>query len=330
MKSTRRKVIIGLGAGALWASARAFSQQSKKISRVGFLYLGSRKSAMESGRYDLLLRSLRELGYVEGSNYALEARYADGKPEALAAMVAELVSAKVDLIIATGTPVYRALQKATKTIPVVMTAGGDPVADGFAASLSKPGGNFTGVTNLATDVTPKVLEYLVTVVPRVSRVAVLTNPANPAHTAGLTKSQAAGRSIGVEVVGIDISTREGIASAFTKMGSAKVQAFMLLGDNFLVQHSREIAGLAIKHRLPSIYSPEYPTEGGLLGYGNDPIDSFRRAAPYVDKILKGANPADLPIDQPTKLEFVINLKTAKAIGLAIPQAVLIRADRVIQ
>ena len=328
--ANRRRLIIALGVGALWASTRALSQQPGKVRRIGFLYFGSRKSAMESGRYDVLVRSLRELGYVEGRNYHLEQRYADGNPEVLPALAADLVRSKVDLIVATGTPAYRALQKATKSIPVVMTAGGDPVADGFAASLSRPGSNFTGVTNLATDVTPKVLEYLVAVAPRISRVAVLMNPANASHPARLAKSRTAGRSIGVEVIGIDISTREDVGRAFGRMASERVQAFMLLGDTFLVQQSREIAGLAIKHRLPSIYSPEYPAEGGLLGYGNDPVDSFRRAAPYVDKILKGANPAELPIDQPTRLELVINLKTAKAIGLTIPQALLLRADRVIE
>jgi putative ABC transport system substrate-binding protein len=328
--TTRRTALLSLAALAASVAIPGLVQAQAKAARIGFLYFGSRKSAMESGRYGLLMRSLGEIGLVEGRHFLIEGRYADGKAEALPGLVADLLKLNVDLVIATGTPTYRALQKATKTVPVVMTAGGDPVADGFAKSLSRPGGNFTGVTNQATDVTPKVLEMLVGVAPRITRVAVFTNPANGSHPARVEKIRTTGRAMGVEIVQVEAQSAADVDRAFEVMARERVQAFMLLGDTFLVQQSRQIADLAIKHRLPSIYSPEYPSDGGLMGYGNDPINSFKRAAPYVDKILKGAKPADLPIEQPTKFEFVVNLKTAKALKLTFPQALLVRADRVIE
>lgn len=327
----RRKVLATFAACAGFAVLPAFAQSSPTTPpRVGFLYFASRKSAVDSGRYDLFLRSLRDLGLVEGRDFILEARFADGKAEALPNLVADLMRLHVALVVATGTPAYRALQKATRTMPVVMAAGGDPVADGFAQSLSRPGGNFTGVSNLATDVTPKVLEMLVGVAPRITRVAVFTNPANSSHPGRVAKIRAAAQTLGVEIVKLETQSAADIERAFEVMGRERVQAFMLLGDTFLVEQGRHIAALAIKHRLPSIFSPEYPVDGGLMGYGNDPVDSFRRVAPYVDKILKGAKPAELAIEQPSKLEFVINLKTAKAMGLLVPQSLLLRADRIIE
>lgn len=329
--TSRRTVLAILATCAGFAALPTHAQPAQgKPVRIGFLYFASRKSAVESGRYDLFLRSLRELGLVEGRDFIVEARYADGKAEALPGLVADLLKLNVALVVATGTPAYRALQKATRTMPVVMAAGGDPVADGFAQSLSRPGGNFTGVSNLATDVTPKVLEMLVGVAPKITRVAVFTNPANGSHPGRVAKIRVAAQTLGVEIVKLEVKSVADVERAFEVMARERVHAFMLLGDTFLVQQGRQIAALAIKHRLPSIFSPEYPSDGGLMGYGNDPVDSFRRVAPYVVKILKGAKPAELAIEQPSKIEFVINLKTAKAMGLQVPQSLLLRADRVIE
>jgi putative ABC transport system substrate-binding protein len=329
--TARRIALARLAACAAFSALPAIAQTTaKKAVRIGFLYFASRKSAVESGRYDLFMRSLRELGLVEGRDFTVDARYADGKAEALPGLVADLLKLNVALVVATGTPAYRALQKATRTMPVIMAAGGDPVADGFAQSLSRPGGNFTGVSNLATDVTPKVLEMLVGVAPKITRVGVFTNPANASHPGRVAKIRAAAQTLGVEIVKLEAKSVADVERAFEVMARERVQAFMLLGDTFLVQQGRQIAALAIEHRLPSIFSPEYPSDGGLLGYGNDPVDSFRRVAPYVDKILKGAKPSELAIEQPSKLEFVINLKTARAMGLQVPQSLLLRADRVIE
>ena len=254
---SRRTLLATLVASVGCAALPALAQPSaSKAARIGFLYFGSRKSAMESGRYDLFLRSLRQLGLVEGRDFILEARYADGKSESLPGLVADLLKLNVALVVATGTPAYRALQKATQTMPVIMAAGGDPVADGFAQSLSRPGGNFTGVSNLATDVTPKVLEMLVGVAPRITRVGVFTNPANGSHPGRVAKIRAAAQTLGVEIVKLEAQSVADVERAFEVMARERVQAFMLLGDTFLVQQGRQIAALAIKQRLPSIFSPE--------------------------------------------------------------------------
>jgi len=329
--NNRRKFIFALGAGALAAPLGSYAQQAVKIWRVGFFHYGSRQSVMDSGRYQLFLDGMRELGYVEGKNLAIETRFADGKTGPLPDLAAELVRLKVDVIVATGTPVYQALQKATRTIPIVITVSADPVGEGFAASLARPGGNITGLSSANLDLTAKHLELLTTAVPRLSRVAVLINPAHRGHPARLKIIQAAALKTGMQVLPVDAPTPDGIGRGFASMSRERAQAVIILGDSFFDQQERQITALALKHRLPSIFVVrDFAEAGGLMSYGQNQADNFRRAATYVDKILKGAKPGDLPIEQPTKFELVINMKTARALGITIPQSILVRADKVIE
>ena len=274
---------------------------------------------------------MRDLGYVEGKNLAIEWRFAEGEYERLPGMAAELVQLKVDVIMALGPPAIVAAQKATTTIPIVVVTSVDPVGAGFVKSLARPGGNITGLSNLAGDISSKHLEMLLAVMPKVSRVAVLVNPANPAHAAMLKNVQATAQKIGIKVLPVQAQTPHEIEGAFSMMSREAVGAVIVALDPFLIQQERQIAELAVKHRLPSIFANrEYAEAGGLLSYGQNQVDIYRRAATYVDKILKGAKPGELPIEQPTKFELVINLKTAKALGIIIPQSLLLRADEVIQ
>ena len=324
----RRELLAALGAGALSAAVPAIGQQPARIWRIGYLYFGSRKSA--EARTAELLRGMRELGYTAGKNFVFEERYADGDAERLPGLVAELLNSKVDLIVATGTPAYRALQKASTTMPVIVTTGGDPVAEGLVASLSRPGGNITGFTSMALDVTPKLLELLVSAAPNATRVAVLMNPANRSHPGRMKTIEAAAKKARVHVLPVEAKAPGEIERSFTTMLRERVQGFIFLSDSFLLQQARQIADLAIKHRLPSIASLEYAAAGGLMGFSIDPTDNYYRAATYVDKILKGAKPADLPMQQPTKFELAVNMKTAKILGLVFPQSILLRADRLIE
>jgi len=274
---------------------------------------------------------MRDLGYVEGKHFVIEARYADGKTERLPDLAAELVRSKVDVIVATGTPLYQALQKATKTIPIVITTSPDPVRDGFAASLARPGGNFTGLSSNNAEAIPKHVELLMTAVPRLSRIAVLRNPDNVGSFPQLKSIQAAAQKTGLQVLPVDARTPDGIERGFSTMAKERAEAVIIPGDTFFLQQVRQIAELALKHRLPSTYvTREYAEAGGFMSYGQNITENFRRAATYVDKILKGAKPGELPIEQPTIFELVINRKTARAIGLTIPQELLLRADRVIE
>jgi putative ABC transport system substrate-binding protein len=327
----RRKLLIAMGAGAAAVPLRSFPQQKGKVWRIGFFFFGSRQSALETGRHRLFLDGMRELGYVEGRNFVIEARFADGKTAPLPDFAAELVRLKVDIIVANGTPVYHVLRQATQTIPIVITISADPVGEGFATSLARPGGNITGLSSANVELTPKHLELLMTAVPRLSRVAVLMNPAHSGHPARLKIIQAAAQKTGMQVLPVDGPTPDGIERAFGTMARERAGALIILGDSFFVQQIRQIAELALKHRLPSInVTRDFAEAGGLMSYGQNQIDNFRRAAAYVDKILKGAKPGDLPIEQPTAFELVINRKTAKAIGLTIPQELKLRADRMIE
>ena len=274
---------------------------------------------------------MRELGYVEGKNLQIEARFADGVQERIEPLAAELIKLKVDVILATGTPALQVLQRTTTNIPVVMAVGGDPVVEGFAASLARPGGNITGLVNMSTDVTSKLFELVISTVPQMSRVAVLMNPINGAHPAMLTKIQAAAQKVRVSILRVEAQRTEDIERAFATMARQRIQSFIILNDTFLLQQFQQIAAMALKHHVPSIGGiSEYAESGGLMAYGADIADNFRRAASYVDKIFKGAKPGDLPIEQPTRFYLVINRKTAKAIGIKIPQSILVRADRVIE
>lgn len=325
----RRKLLAALGLCVLAAPLASFAQSQRKVWRVGFFYYGSRKSALDAGRYQAFIGGMRELGYAEGKNLQIEARFADGAQERIEPLAAELIKLKVDVILATGTPALQVLQRTTTSIPVVMAVGGDPVVEGFAASLARPGGNLTGLVNMSTDVTSKLFELVISTVPHMSRVAVLLNPINGAHPAMLTKIQAAAQK--VLVLRVEAQSPEDIERAFATMARQRIQSLIILNDTFLLQQFQQIAAMALKHRVPSIGGiSEYAESGGLMAYGADIADNFRRAASYVDKILKGAKPGDLPIEQPTRFYLVINRKTAKAIGIKIPQSILVRADKVIE
>lgn len=329
--TTRRKLLFAIGAGVLAAPLAPFAQQKGKVWRVGFFYFGSRQSASETGRYEEFLRGMRELGYVEGKNLAVEARFADGKTERLRDLAAELVRLKVDVIVATGSPASRAMQQATTTIPIVMTVSADPIGEGFAASLARPGGNVTGLSSGNVEVTPKHLELLMLAVPKLTRVAVLLNSANGTHPARLKLIQDAAGKASLRVLAVAARTPDEIERGFGTMTRDRAQAVIVLGDTFFQQQMRQIADLAVKQRLPAMFTNrEYAEAGGFMSYGQTLRNNFRRAANYVDKILKGARPGELPIEQPSRLVLVINRKTAKALGLTIPQELLVRADEVIE
>jgi len=281
--------------------------------------------------YGPFRRGMRELGYVEGKNLVIEWRSADGKFEYLPALAAELVQLKVDVIVTAGAAATSVAQKATTTIPIVMGATNDPVGGGFVMSLARPGGNITGLSLVSADVSPKHLEMLLSVVPKLSLVAVLLNPTNPGYSAILESAEAAARGTNVKILAVKAQTQQEIENAFSLMVRQNAGAIIIMADAFFNQQVRQIAELALKNRLPSISGGIGNAEaGGLLNYGMNVGDSYRRAATYVDKILKGAKPGDLPVEQPTKFELVINLKTAKALGLTIPKSVLLHADEVIQ
>jgi putative ABC transport system substrate-binding protein len=327
---TRRRFLIALGAGVLAVPRGSLAQPQPKGARIGFLYYGSRQSALDTGRYNAFVQGMRELGYVEGTNFVIEARFADGKHERLPAFAAELVRLKVDVIVATGTPTYRALQHAAATIPVVITVTFDPVGDGFAASMARPGGNITGLTLSAADLGPKLLELLKAAMPKLSRVAVLVQPGNPAHPQRVVRIMSAAQKVGIQVVLAEAGTVPEIEREFAMMTKERANATIILADGFFLQESRPIAAQALKHRLPSISQlREYAEAGGLMSYGPNSVDNFRRAATYVDKILKGAKPGELPFEEPTRYHLLINRKTALSLSLTIPQALLGQADEVI-
>lgn len=329
----RRRLALGLTlALALLACLPAVeAEQAGKVPRVGFLYFGSRQTGPGADRYAAFLEGMRELGYVEGKNLIVEARFAESKPERLPDLVKELLGLKVDAIVATGSPVYRVLQRMTTTLPIVVTVTADPVLAGVAASVARPGGNFTGLSDTAADLGPKQLELLKSILPRLSRIGVLLNPDNVSHPAQATRLVLVGQKIGIQVVLAEAGTVAQIEPGFALLARQRAHGVILFGDTFFSQQLPEIALGALKHRLPSIYIiREYAEAGGLMSYGAAIIDNFRRASTYVDKILKGANPAQLPFEQPTKYGLAINMKTAKTLGLAIPQSVLLRADRIVE
>jgi putative ABC transport system substrate-binding protein len=274
---------------------------------------------------------MRELGYIEGGNLVVDWRFADGKIERLPDLAKELVELKASVIVTAGSPATHAAQKATTTIPIVMGNGSDPVLEGFVNSLAHPGGNITGLTNIARDIGPKHLEMLLNMAPKLSRVAVLQNPANVSHAALLKNIQAAAQKTGATIQPVEARNPQEITNAFATMSKEKSRAVILLTDGLFTIQRSQISSLALKYRLLSISVFEnYAEAGGLMSYGTSITEQSRRAAAYVDKILKGAKPADLPVEQPTKFELIINGKTAKTLGLRIPQSLLISADKVIE
>jgi putative tryptophan/tyrosine transport system substrate-binding protein len=307
----------------------AEAQQPKKMPRIGFLSGGSPSSV--ATRVEAFRQGLRELGYVEGQNIVIEYRYADGKFNRLPELTAEVVRLKVDVIVSGGPAPTRAAKEATVTIPIVMAQDSDPLGSGFIASLARPGGNITGLSTLGTELSGKRVELLKEIVPRLSHMFVLGNSAEPINAQSLKETELAAGVLGVKLQYLDVGGTKDIETAFREASKARVDAVVVLPSFVFNSHRTEIAELAVKSRLPAVYyEKEYVEDGGLMSYGVSVTDLFRRAATFVDKILKGAKPADLPVEQPIKFELMINLKAAKAINLTIPPNVLARADRVIK
>ena len=325
------KKIIGFALSTMLfaLSFPAQAQQPKKVPRIGYL-TGSSLSA-NAARIEAFRQGLRELGYVEGKNIVIEWRYAEGKADRLSDLAAELVRLKVDVIVTGGPAVTRPAKEATVTIPIVMTQDIDPVGAGFVASLARPGGNITGLSNLAPEISGKRLELLKEIVPKLSRVAILGTSTVPGYAQSLRETELAAGAFGVKLQYLDVRAAKDIEAAFRAAGKERADAVLLVQSPVLNSQRKQIVDLAIKSRLPAIYAArEFVEDGGLMSYGASVTDLYRRAATYVDKILKGAKPADLPVEQPTKFELIINLKTAKQIGLTIPPNVLARADKVIK
>ena len=310
--------------------AVAAAQQPTKVPRIG--YLGSTSLSAIPERIEAFRQGLRELGYVEGKNIVIEYRWAEEKLDRLPALAAELVRLKVDVIVARGSGDIRAAKEATTTIPIVMINGGDAVGSGFVASLARPGGNVTGFSTFRPELSGKRLELLKEIVPRLSRVAVFVSSTSQDHAQVLKDLDLAAGPLGVKLQYLDILSSKDVETAFRAAGKGRADAVLFRVSATFVSFQRpQIAELAVKSRLPAIYEGAADVEaGGLMSYGTSITDLDRRAATYVDKILKGARPADLPVEQPKKFEFIINLKAAKQIGLTIPPNVLVRADRVIR
>jgi len=306
------------------------AQQPAKVPRIGFLSAAS--PSANTARIEAFRQGLHELGYVEEKNIVIEYRYADERFDRLPALAAELIRLKVEVIVTSGAPSTRSAKEATSTSPIVMTQDPDPVGNGFVASLAHPGGNITGLSALQPELSGKRLELLKEIVPRLSRVAVFGTSTIPGSAESLRETELAAGALGVQLQYLDILSRKDIEPAFRAAKKGHADAVLALGTSFILNSQRkQIAELAVKSRLPAIYyAAEWVEEGGLMAYGVSYTDLFRRAATYVDKILKGAKPGDLPVQQPTKFEFIINLKAAKQIGLTIPPNVLARADRVIK
>jgi putative ABC transport system substrate-binding protein len=305
------------------------AQQLAKIPRIGFL--NALFPTTNPARIEAFRQGLRDAGYVEGKNIVLEYRYAERKVGRLSALAAELVNLKVDVIVTSAAQETRAAKIATSTIPIVMINEPDPVGTGLVASLARPGGNITGLSTLSPQLSGKRLELLKEIIPKLSRVAVLGNSSNPGNADTLKELQLAAQALKVNIQYLDVPNANEIENSFREADNDRADAVLILSDSILTSRRKQVIGLAIKSRLPVSYPrPEFVESGGLMTYGVSLIENSRRAAAYVDKILKGAKPADLPIEQPTKFELIVNLKAAKQIGLTIPPNVLARADRVIR
>jgi putative ABC transport system substrate-binding protein len=327
----RRTFLAGTGAVLLAAPLAAGAQQAGKVYRIGILANVPLADPEGARLWGAFIQGLRELGYVEGKNITIEWRFSGGKYERLPELAADLVRLKVDVIVAPATQNVAVAKQATGTIPIVMTGSGDPVGSGLVVSLARPGGNVTGLAVLSTEIVGKQLELLKEMVPKVSRVAILWNPTNPPHRRALEAAKIAAHSLGIQLDALEAQRPDDLERAFAAMTRERAGALLVLRDGMFLLHSKRIVDLAAKSRLPAMSEgKDELANGGLMAYGPSLSESFRRAATYVDKILKGAKPADLPVEQPTKFELVINLKTAKALGLTIPQSLLARADEVIQ
>ena len=306
----------------------AQAQQPTKVPRIGFLLASS---AGVDSRVEAFRQGFRELGYIEGKNIAIEWRYAEGKEDRVPKLAAELVQMNVEIIVTDGTNVTRAAKNATKTIPIVMASDADPVGNGFVASLARPGGNVTGLVNLLAGLSGKRLEILKEAIPGISRVGVLWNPENPSSISAFKETQEAAQALAMQLQSLEVHGPDEFEGAFQAATKRQARALSVVSDSLMFNNRRRLLELAAKHRLPTMHTQSLWVEAGaLMSYGTYFPDLYRRAATYVDKILKGAKPADLPVEQPIKFELVINLKTAKQIGLMIPQSVLYQADKVIK
>ena len=330
-KIKNRKLVgsVALVLTLAMCGAVATAQQPTKIPRIGYLTAASLSAQLV--RIEAFRQGLRELGYVEGKNIVIESRSVEGKLDRLPALAAELVRLKVDVIVTGGPVSTRAAKEATTTIPIVMAQDTDPVANGFVASLARPGRNITGLSTLAPEISGKQLELLKEIVPRLSRVVVFGTSTRPGNAESLKETELAAGAFRVQVQYLEVREPKDIETAFQAARKGRADAVLVLGGAVLNSHRTQVVELAVKSQLPAIYAVmEFVEDGGLMTYGVSLTDLYRRAATYVDKILKGVKPADLPVEQPTKFEFIINLKAAKQIGLTIPPNVLVRADRVIK
>ena len=326
----RRQLLVALGASAVATRFTSLARaQPVKVARIGFL--GATSLAGYKSRVDALRTGLQEFGYVEGKNLAMEFRWANGAYDRLPSLAAELVRLKVDVIVTGGTPGTRAAKQATTTIPIVMAVSGDAVATGLIASLARPGGNITGTTYFDPELTAKRLELLKQAVPKLARVGVLINPDNP-QTMGTTLQslRLAAASLKLELFVFEARSMNDLERAFSAMLQTGVDAVVMVDDGVFLANLRAIADLAANKRLPTTGAKELAEAGGLIGYGVDFVETYHHAAYFVDRILRGAKPGDLPVEQPPRFELVVNLKTAKALGVTMPYSLLSRADRVVE
>ena len=329
-KPMLKKILVFVVATVfLTTGSLAKAQQRGKVPRIGFL--GNSTAALEENLVGPFREGLRDLSYVEGQNILIEYRWAEGKYERFPALIAELIASKVDVIVTAGTPATQAYQKARTSIPLVMVAVGDPVGTGIVASLNRPGGNITGLTSISPELEGKRLELLREVIPKLSHIAVLWNPKNAFHAIENKEVESAAAALRMKVLYLGVEAQEHIGNAFAQILKERPGALLVLADRVFLHNRALIMDFAAKHRLPGVYAYlELVEAGGLMSYGPSYADMHRRAATYVDKILKGAKSADLPVERPMKFELVVNLKAAKQIGVTIPQSVLYRADKVIK
>ncbi len=327
---TRRRILIVFGLGVVASPLASFAQQQPaKVPRIGFL--GNSTAALEVNLVGPFREGLRDLGYVEGRNIVIEYRWAEGKYERFPQLIAELLAFKVDVIVAAGTPAALAVKQATATIPLVMVAVGDPVGTGLVASLARPGGNLTGLASISPDLEGKRLELVREVVPKLSRVSFLGNPANAFHAVSEKHAREAAKVLRLKLTFVNVRAESEFDQAFDAIVKERPGALVVLADRVFLHNRGRIVDFAARNRLPVVYPyKELVEAGGLMCFGPNYADMHRRAATYVDKILKGAKASDLPVEQPTRFELIINMKTAKALGIKIPQSILVRADKVIE
>jgi putative ABC transport system substrate-binding protein len=325
----RRKFLVALAATVLAAPLAGKAQQAGKVYRVG--YLGNSSASLEPDLVEALRQGLRNLSYVENQNIIIEYRWAEGRYDRFPSLVADLIQHQVDVIVTAGTPGTLAAKQATRTIPIVMAVSGDAVGAGLVDSLARPGANVTGLTTMVAELEGKRLELLKEILPRLSRVVLLGNPANPLTAIIFNQARTAARVLHVTLERVDIRAVDEFENAFATIAKARPDAIIIVADRFFLAERERIVGFTARQRLPAMYPyREFVTLGGLMSYSPDYAESFRRAALYVDKILKGAKPADLPVEQPTRFELVINMKIAKTLGVKIPNSILMRADKVIE